>query len=164
MRGLFMSKEQQGVTLVELMVVLGCLAILAAIAVPTWISSARPAYRLKNAAHQVITDVRYARMRAIATNREYRLRFDPSSDSYRMERGDLASGSFSWTAEGTRRHFGSGAGPSFSGIQITGEKEYSIVFRPTGTVSSATVTLKNTLKRTVKIVCSMAGRIRLVRG
>lgn len=158
-----MIKEQRGVTLMELMMVIACLSVLAAIAVPGWISRGWPAHRLKNAAHQVVSDIRLARIRAVATNRQYRLRFAPTSDSYRLERGDLPSASSSWTQESYPRNFGSKGGSSFSGVSIVGEKPYSIVFRPTGAATSTTVTLRNTLDRKMKIVCSMAGRIRVIR-
>ncbi len=158
-----MFEEQEGVTLVELMVVLACLGILAAIAVPNWISAGWPAYRLKNAARQVASDVRHARARAVATNRQYRLRFDPSADLYCLERGDLPSGSLSWSGEGSARRFGSNSGSAFSGVRIIGEEEFSVVFRPSGAVTAATITLKNTLDRKVKVICSVAGRVRMVK-
>lgn len=158
-----MIRERKGVTLMELMTVIACLAILAAIAVPGWISRGWPAYRLKNAAHQVVSDIRLARIRAVATNRQYRLRFTPASDSYQLEKGNLPSGSSSWVAEGQPIKFGSKGGSSFLGVCIAGKKPYSIVFRPTGSVTSGTVTLQNTLNRTTKIVCSMAGRIRMIK-
>ena len=158
-----MTSNQRGVTLIELMMAMGCLAILATLVVPNWIATAWPAYRLKNAARQVVSDVRYARMRAVATNRQYRLRFDPVSDAYLMERGNAPDGSHSWTIEGSMRWFGSRGSTSFSGVSIVGEKEYSMIFRPTGGVTAVTISLRNPLEQTTKIVCSMSGRIRLLK-
>lgn len=158
-----MIREQRGVTLIELMLVIVCLSILAAIAVPRWISSGLPAYRLKNAARQVVSDIRLARVRSVSTNRQFRLRFDPAVDTYSLEMGDSPNESFSWTAAGFPRKFGPGGAPSFFGVSISGEEEYSVIFRPTGGVTSKTITLQNTVGNTIKIVCSMAGRIRLVR-
>lgn len=158
-----MLSTQKGVTLIELLTAMACLAILAAIVAPKWIATAWPVYRLKNAARQVVSDVRYARMRAVATNRQYRLRFDPASDSYSMERGDAPEGSLSWTREGAARCFGSHESTSFSGIRIVGEKEYAMVFRPTGGMTAVTISLTNPLDQTTKIVCSMAGRIQLLK-
>ena len=77
-----MILNRKGVTLIELVATMACLAILAAIVVPSWITSTWPAHRLKNAARQIVSDIRYARTRAVTTNRQYRLRFDPVSDSY----------------------------------------------------------------------------------
>ena len=158
-----MALNQRGITLIELMTVLACLAILAAVAAPNWIATAWPAYRLKSAARQVVSDVRYARMRAVATNRQYRLRFDPVSDSYLMERGDAPDGSSSWTGEGATQWFGSHGSTTFSGISIDGEKEYAMIFRPTGGMTAVTICLRNTLNQSTKIVCSVAGRIRLLK-
>ena len=157
------TQSQRGITLIELMTVMACLAILAALVVPNWIANAWPAHRLKNAVRQVVSDVRYARTRAVATNRQYRLRFDPVSDAYLMERGDASDGSHSWTVEGSARFFGSHGSTSFSGVSIVGDKEYTMVFRPTGGMTGLTISLKNTLGQTTKIICSMAGRIQLLK-
>jgi len=158
-----MILNQRGITLIELMTATACLAILSVLVVPNWIATAWPAYRLKNAARQVVSDVRYARMRAVATNRQYRLRFDPVSDSYLMERGDAPDGSLSWTMEGAMRWFGSHSSTSFYGVNIVGEKEYTMVFRPTGGMTAVTISLRNPLDQTTKIVCSIAGRIQLLK-
>lgn len=158
-----MTIEQRGLTLIELLLVIACLAVLSAISMPHWISKERPALRLKNASLQVVSDIRLARTRAVAANRQYRLRFIPMSDSYLLERGDLPSGSTTWVVEGYERYFGTNGSASFSGVQITGEEQYSLVFRPTGTVTSATVTLQNEIGRTAKIICSMAGRVRVTK-
>jgi Tfp pilus assembly protein FimT len=149
-------------TLVELMLGIACLGILSAIAVPYWAANGRPAHRLKNAAHQVVADARLARSRAVATNRQFRLRFDPSSDVYLLEKGDSASGSVSWSSEGGVRRFGLDGGSSFTGVTISGGEEYAVMFRPTGAVSPQTIALQGTGGRTLKVVCSMSGRIRVV--
>jgi hypothetical protein len=101
-------------------------------------------------------------MRAVASNQPYRLRFDPSTDAYLLERSDSSGGSLAWYVEGLPRRFGAGGG-SFAGVGVAGEKEFSVVFRPTGAVSSATITLKNDRGSTMKVVCSMAGRVRMVK-
>lgn len=158
-----MSEIQRGVTLIEMLMVLACLGILAAVALPTWIQRGWPAYRLKNAAHQVIADVRYARTRAVATNQRCRLHFSPDCDTYVLEEENSAGGSPPWIEAGSVRYFGQGGGMSFKGIRIGGEEDYSIVFYPTGGVTGATVTLQNSLDHTMKVICSMAGRIRIAR-
>jgi prepilin-type N-terminal cleavage/methylation domain-containing protein len=158
-----MFEGQKGVTLTELLMVIVCLGILMAIAAPDWISRAWPVYRLKNAARQVVSDVRLARTRAVTANRQYRLRFDPSGDAYFLEKGDLPGGSANWAVEGSARRFGSAGGASFSGVEIAGDAEFCVVFSPTGTVTSATITLENTPGGKMAVVCSMAGRVRMVR-
>ncbi len=160
---MLLALNRKGFTLIELMMTMACLTILAAVVAPHWIATAWPSYRLKNAARQVVSDVRYARTRAVGTNRQYRLRFDPVSDSYLMERGDAPDGSLSWIGEGGIHRFGLHGSTSFSGISIVGEKEYTMVFRPTGGMTAMTICLRNPLNQTTKIVCSVAGRIRLLK-
>jgi type II secretion system protein H len=157
------GKEPKGITLIELMMVIACIGILAATTVPYWISNGRPAYRLKSAARQVVADIRLARARAVATNRQFRLRFDPVSNRYLLEKGDASSGSVSWAAEGAFRRFGQDCAPSFTGVHISGEEEYSAVFRPSGSVSPGAVILQYKMGQTIKIVYSMTGRVRLIR-
>lgn len=156
-------RANRGVTILELMVVLSCLAILGAVVAPNWIATAWPAYRLKSASRQIASDIRHARIRAVSTNRQYRLRIDPVSDSYVMERGDASSSSSIWIMEGSRKRFGRHKKSAFPGVGIGGGEEYRIVFQPTGGGTNKTVTLENSLGQTMKIVCSMAGRIRFVR-
>lgn len=158
-----MKRVQTGMTLMELMMAIACLGILSAIAVPYWIGNGRPAYRLKNAAHQIVSDIRLARARSVATNRQFRIRFDPVSDSYLVEKGDSSSGSVSWVVEGSPRCFGQDGNPLFSGVGILGDEEYSVFFRPTGGMTSGSITIQNDGGQVVRVVCSMAGRIRLVR-
>ena len=158
-----MLEERKGFTLTELMMVVFCLSILCAIAVPNWIVAGWPAHRLKNAARQVVSDIRYARMRAVSTNRQYRLRFHPSTDSYFLERGDQPSGSLCWSGEGAARRFGPNGGAAFTGIEIVGEEEFSVVFHPTGAVSPTSITLKNAPGRTMSVICSIAGRVRMIK-
>lgn len=158
-----MTLNRRGLTLIELLTAMACLAILTAFVIPEWGVTSLPAYRLKHAARQVVSDVRYARMRAVTTNRQYRLRFDPGSDSYLMERGNAPQGSLSWIMEGTVRRFGSNESSTFPGVNIVGEKEYTMVFRPTGGMTAGTILLRNPLEQTTKIVCSLAGRIQLIK-
>lgn len=158
-----MTGARKGMTLLELMLVISCLGILTAIAVPYWVGSCLPAYRLKNAAHQVVSDLRLARARSVATNRQFRIRFDPPSDSYLLEMGDSSTGSSSWSVEGAIRCFGENADSLCAGVGIEGDDAYSFVFRPTGGVTAGTVTLQNTKGQVMKVVCSMAGRIRMER-
>lgn len=158
-----MQKKRSGFTLIELLVAVACLSILVAVIAPNWIATTVPAYRLKNAARQVVSDIRYTRMRAITVNRQYRLRFDPITDSYLMERGNASVGSHSWTIEGSIRRFGKHSLSSFSGVFIEGDSEFRVFFQPTGGMTGTTIALQNSLGRTMRVICSMAGRIRMVR-
>ena len=69
--------RESGFTLLELMIVLGIAAIMAAFAVPAIIDLI-PTYRLKSAAEDVFSNMQFARMGAIKTSRNWAVIFDDS--------------------------------------------------------------------------------------
>jgi prepilin-type N-terminal cleavage/methylation domain-containing protein len=78
------SSRQAGFTLIEMMAVLGIMAILMAIAIPRFMS-VLPGLRVTQAARQLATDLQLARMKAISQNRRFRVNF-VSATSYTIER------------------------------------------------------------------------------
>ena len=67
--------------MLELMTVIGIIAILAAIAIPNFISWL-PKYRLGSAARKIFTIVQQAKFRAVKENANVVVTFDPAQDSY----------------------------------------------------------------------------------
>ena len=150
---------KKGFTLVELMVSILCLAILMTLTVPDWISTTWPRYRLKNAARQIVSDIRRTQALAAARNRQYRLVFDAAFDVYRIERGNLSSGSSSWGPESVRA-IGTG---DTAGVDILEETDSPVVISPTGGMSAGAVILRNPPAGRTRIVFSTAGRVRMIR-
>lgn len=72
--------NEKGVTLTELMVVLGIIAITAAIAIPMYISDL-PRQRTKAAAQGLLSDLRLARGRAVANNQPYLICFNETTNT-----------------------------------------------------------------------------------
>lgn len=72
-----LRQGQAGFSLAELMVVIGLLAILSAIAAPSFLRSL-PEQRLKNAARTLYADIQRARMLAANDNRKVSVRFNHS--------------------------------------------------------------------------------------
>jgi len=75
-----------GFTVMELVVVIGLMAIISAIAMPSFISWL-PSYRLSAGARQIAADLQLARMKAISQNTNYRLRFT-DGNTYEMQKND----------------------------------------------------------------------------
>jgi Tfp pilus assembly protein FimT len=74
-------RNDTGITIIELMVVIGIMAILAGIAIPGFIGWL-PNYRLRSAADEVQSTLQNARLRAIRENAIVRVNFDFGNDTY----------------------------------------------------------------------------------
>jgi len=75
-------RNNSGITIIELMVVIGILAILAGIAIPGFIGWL-PNYRLRSAADEVQSTLQNAKLRAIRENDIVGVRFNFNTESYR---------------------------------------------------------------------------------
>ncbi len=76
--------RDSGYTLIELLVVLALLGLITAIAVPSF-TTALPGARLRAAARDLGAELRFARARAIASNRETLLTVDLTNRRYEVE-------------------------------------------------------------------------------
>ena len=78
------ARGAAGYSLVEVLLVTGIMAVVAAIAVPT-VGAVMRRYALNNLSQQVAATIRSARYTAVAKNKVVRVRFNcPADDQYRM--------------------------------------------------------------------------------
>ncbi len=139
------KRSERGFTVMELAVVIGLMAVISAIAMPSFISWL-PSYRLSAGARQVAADLQLARMKAISQNTIYRLNFI-SGTQYQLEKDagfTLESGPFT-LPEGITA---SPTGPTS-------------VFQPRGTASPTnTITISN--GSATRVVCvKTVGRVHI---
>ena len=74
---------QDGFSLVELITVIGLVAALAAVAVPTFLNGL-PTYRLRAAARDLTANLQKTRMGAVKEGKDWALVFNSGSDSYEI--------------------------------------------------------------------------------
>lgn len=156
-------RYHNGFTLVEAIVVCAVIGILASVSmanIPEWASS----FRLRQSVLRLASTLQYVRLRAIATNVEYRVCFVEEARSYRVERRD---GEEDWKIEGSPVSlpssvaFGRGGGDP---ITFPGD---AAVFRPDGSLrglSGGVYFEGGNQKRYRVTVLSATGRVRVERG
>ena len=148
-----MKRGEGGVTLIELAVVMAIIAIMGLFMAPAigeWLDN----YRIRQAARDIASHLQLAKIRAISSRVEYRVRFDLSNDEYLLEKNDGV-----WTQEGS-------AVPVPRGVDIasaTGSlgSPPKVKFNPNGTCSSGHITIDNAKGKQYNVVVHFTGRIRI---
>jgi Tfp pilus assembly protein FimT len=153
-----MSRKQrgreEGITLVEISVALGVIGLIAAIAIPSYISMI-PHMALKNGASELSMLFTQSKMRSVTEMKYFRVIFDLTDDTRQLERGsvvfDAGSGTniIQWSVEEPAEKISprvdihadtsDAAVPPFSGD--------TVIFRPDGSSDAAgfeAVYLRNT--------------------
>jgi type IV fimbrial biogenesis protein FimT len=148
--------NQQGLTLIELVIVVALIGVLVGIAIPIYIGQI-PQSRLNGAARQVMADLMLARRQAVSETRRVRVYF-PDNQRYKIcydADGDGIVGD----CEGNGKIKNIQA--TYYGVTITANK--NPIFHPRGTVAEwTTITLSNA-SGSRDVTISSAGRIRIRR-
>ena len=152
-----LRKRQSGFTLIEMMIVIAVFAIVAAIAIPNFMSWL-PGMRLNGAARQVMGDLMAARMNAVKQNNEFKVFFNsPGANQYQILDDDDNDG----TAD-----TGEAITTPAKNIQdnypdVTVSSTNNPIFFPRGTATGLpTVTLQNS-SGTKTVTVSIAGRVKI---
>ncbi len=157
----------KGMTAVELLLVISLIAILAGMAMPTFVQW-RQSLEYREAASSIVGALKNARNRAVTTNRQHRVEFNIAAGNYRLTRGNRPDASTDpWNPEGRpwialpeAVRLNSGA-VVLTAIQFNSSGMASFV--PLGAVG--TVTIRNTAGANLYWVgVEQTGRIRMDRG
>jgi Tfp pilus assembly protein FimT len=149
--------NKNGVTLTELVVVFGIIAILALLMAPN-IGAWLPNYRLRSATRDIVSTMRTAQMRAVSNNIQYRVNFNAAeigaANSYVLQR-DSGGGVF--VNDGAVQTV-----PTGITINISALGGGRAIFNANSTSSGGSVTLQNTKGATRSITLTTAtGRVNI---
>ena len=149
------KKRTLGFTLIEMMVVIAVIAVLSAIAVPSFMEYARN-QRLNGAARQVYTDLMNARQQAVTENKKIIVQF-VNNHQYQFVRDNDASETVTtWDETLVLRDIQ----PEYS--DVTFSAGFNPAFRPNGTGKNPVITLtSSSTGKTKCITISTAGRIKI---
>jgi Tfp pilus assembly protein FimT len=136
-------------SLFELLIVLAIIAVVSAIAIPSFMTTAFPHMKLKRTAMDIYSTLQLSRSRAIGSNMQYGVEFNLSASppTYKVKsRPDSTS---AWTTDATvaTRSLEQGIGIQsviVSGTTYTTGLSGVIGFTPVGTASSSEVRLLRT--------------------
>ena len=147
-----LPKRESGFTLIELMVTIAVFAILASIAIPTFMSL-MPGMRLNGAARQVMTDLMAARMKAVSENNRFRV-FFIDNHQYKIlddDNNNNAENDGEWTqTKDIQNEY----------HDVTFSSTANPIYYPRGTAWGTTITLTNSSgSKTVKV--AITGRVKI---
>lgn len=144
-----------GFTLIEMMIVIAVAAVIAAIAIPSFMSML-PGMRLNGAARQVMTDLMAARMDAVKQNNKFRIFFNsPGTNQYQVlddnNNNGVADAGEAITTKNIQDNYS----------DVTFSSTNDPIFSPKGTATSLpTITLQNPSGSKIVSV-SIAGRVKI---
>ena len=164
-------RKESGFTLVELMVAITIVAILVAIAVPTW-GKWIPGYRLKQATRDVYSSFQKAKMEAVRRNVNVVLSFNTVTNTYKMfaDDGSGAGTAKDFVQNGSEPILGNYTIPDSVTLDSTtftgnaaGFTSRGLPAKPSAGLGNGSVKLSNTKGISRQIRLSMAGNIRIHR-
>jgi len=148
-----MQRGTRGLTLIEVTVVMAIVAIMALFLAPAigqWLDN----FRIRQGARDIVSHLQFAKMRAISTRLEYRVRFDLANNEYLLEKNDGG-----WIQEGSVFHVPRGVNIASATGSLGNPPK--VKFNPYGTCSSGHITIDNEKGKQYDVVVYRTGRIRI---
>jgi len=149
-------------TLIELLVTMAIIGILGALAAPgvsRWIED----YRVKAASRQLMSDMQFARMKAVADNVQYQVYFNPANNQYWVQGWNPATSA--WNQIGAARRLSNAAGPAYEpGVTLTfsANGDQTATFSPMGQATAALTASLLSAHYQNNVVVSTTGRVQIV--
>lgn len=158
-----------GFTMTEMMVVISIISIMLAMGIPMYLREL-PNYRLREAARQIVQDMNFAKMRAIATNQNYAIYFNYSggpvqgtqTQRYTLFR-DVGTVTGQLDASDLPREKLNWPLPETITIQASTFSNNTVIFRPRANSNGGTITLVNQYGATKTVeVLANTGRVKIL--
>lgn len=155
----------KGFTLIESLIVIALIAIMVAIASPSFVRQARNT-NLREAARDFSSDVAYWRQRAVSENVHYRIVIDSGANSYKIQIATVSSPNDADYADPipsvTKSFANKNKNVKFLNTNFAGTPP-RITLEPRGTSSAGRVNLKHDLipGRQASIIVNLLGRVRV---
>jgi prepilin-type N-terminal cleavage/methylation domain-containing protein len=149
-----MKRGENGVTLIELAVVMAIIAIMGVCLAPAigeWLGN----YRIKQAARDIVSNLQFAKMRAISRRLEYRVNFDVANNQYRLWVNDSG-----WVPDPEGVVLSTPRGVDITSAGFSGGVSRA-EFNPDGTASNGTITIVNDQGKQYNVVVYRTGRIKI---
>jgi Tfp pilus assembly protein FimT len=137
-------------------VILGVAASLGAPSFSDWIRN----FTTKKAARQLMTDLQFAKMKAVAEGVQYKVTFNDASASYAVQKGDASEGSGLWTTVGIERRIADKTNPYYArGVKLRQNyPDNGVIFSPIGSSGMGTVKLSTGVCTDETVVCQSSPR------
>jgi type IV fimbrial biogenesis protein FimT len=149
-------------TLVELIVTMAIIGIVGAASAPgvsRWIEE----YRVKAASRQLMSDMQFARMKAVADNVRYQVYFNPAQNQYWVQGWDPATSL--WNRIGAARQLSNAASPGYEpGVTLafSTSGDQTATFTPIGQATAALTASLSSANYQSNVVVSTTGRVQIV--
>ena len=152
---------QSGFTLMEVMVVIGIVGIISAIAIPNFIGRL-PDYRLRSATRDIVSCMQEAKLRAVKENAQVVVIFNQNTESY-VSFIDTVPAGGNWAVDGTETIVKQVTLPSGIDIQsnpLTTSYTYGFNNRGLSANAGGTIQMINNKSNYTRVVINFAGNIR----
>ena len=155
-------RRAPGFTLIELLVALAIIGILGAAAAPgvsRWIED----YRVRAASRQLMSDMQFARMKAVADKVQYQLYFNPANNQYWVQGWNPVTST--WNQIGSARQLSNAASSGYQpGVTLAfptnGDK--TATFSPTGQATAALTASFSSVNYQRNVGVTTTGRVQIV--
>jgi Tfp pilus assembly protein FimT len=141
------------------MAIIGILGAAAAPGVSRWIED----YRVKAACRQLMSDIQFARMKAVADNVQYQVYFNQANNQYWVQGWNPVTSA--WNQIGATRQLSNAASPGYElGITLafSTKGDQTVTFTPMGQATPAITASLSSVDYQSNVVVATTGRVQIV--